>query len=203
MGLPEIMFRRSPEGVDKALRQGEVLANVLELRLKLESPSSGKPDSIYEANPVKHPYAIIVSQDCDLEQDFNYRFGKKGNQRNELPSVVLCQAEDIDEFIKSDLYRSLFKSSTFEGNFKKNNEFRYHFIQEVPSKLSATDERVPELGIDFKRYFGMPTADIYHQIRLGQTQRSTVLESPYRDHFSQRFYNFNNRIALPEEYASI
>lgn len=196
------MFRRSPSGVDQALRQGEVLANVLALQLKLESTSSYEPDSIYEANPIRHPYAIIVSQDCDLEQDFNYRYGKMGNQRHEMPSVILCQAEDIDEFIKSDLYRSLFTSRTFVGNFKNNNEFRYHFIQEVPSELSATDQRVPELGIDFKRYFGMPTADIYHRITLGQTQRSTVLESPYRDHFSQRFYNFNNRIALPEEYES-
>ena len=203
MGKPEIMFRRSPVGVDEALRQGEVLANVLELQPRLESMSGLEADTTYEANPIEHPYAIIVSQDCDLEQDFSFRYRKKGNQRHELPSVILCQAEDIDEFISSDLYRSLFSSSTFEGNFKKNNEFRYHFLQEVPSELSATNARVPELGIDFKRYFGMPTAEIYHRIRFGQTQRSTILESPYRDHFSQRFYNFNNRIALPEEYASI
>jgi len=196
------MFRRSPNGVDKALRQGEVLKDVLELQLRLESVGNLESNTVYEAYPIKHHYAIIVSQDCDLEQDFNYRYGETGNQRNELPSVLLCQAEDIDEFIRSDLYRTLFRSSTFEGNFKKNNEFRYHFIQGVPSNLSATDQMVPELGIDFKRYFGMPTAEIYQRIRLGQTQRSTVLESPYRDHFSQRFYNFNNRIALPEEYAS-
>ena len=176
--------------------------NVVELQVRLESINSVSADRVYEANPIEHPFAIIVSQDCDLEQDFNYRYGNKGNQRNELPSVLLCQAEDIDEFMNSEVYRSLFSSSTFKGNFKNNNEFRYHFIQEIPAELSAIAQRVPELGIDFKRYFSMPTAEVYRRIKLDHTQRSSVLESPYRDHFSQRFYNFNNRIALPEEYAS-
>ncbi len=202
MGTSEIMFRRSCSGVDKALRQGEILTNVVELQVRLESIGSVDSDRVYSANPIEHPFAIIVSQDCDLEQDYNFRYSNKGNQRNELPSVLLCQAEDIEEFMKSDVYRSLFTSRTFTGNFKNNNEFRYHFIQEVPAELCAIDQRVPELGIDFKRYFSMPTAEVYHRIRLDHTRRMSVLESPYRDHFSQRFHNFNSRVALPEEYES-
>lgn len=202
MGTPELMFRRSCSGVGKALRQGEILTNVVELQIRLESIGSANFDSVYEANPIEHLFAIIVSQDCDLEQDFNYRYGDKGNDRNELPSLLLCQAEDVEEFMKSEKYRSLFVSKTFKGNFKNNNEFRYHFIQEIPAELSAVDRRLPELGIDFKRYFSMPTAEVYHRINLDHTQRCSVLESPYRDQFSQRFYYFNNRIALPEEYLS-
>lgn len=203
MGIPEIMFRRSPNGVGKALRQGEILTNVVELQIGLESIGSVDSDSVFEANPIEHPFAIIVSQDCDLEQDFNYRYGNRGNQRNELPSVLLCQAEDIEEFVKSEVYRNLFTSKTFRGNFKNNNEFRYHFIQEIPAELSAIDQRVPELGIDFKRYFSMPTAEVYYRIKLDHTQRNSVLASPYRDHLSQRFFSYNNRIALPEEYESV
>lgn len=196
------MFRRSVSGVGTALRQGEILTNVIELQVRLESIGGVNSDSVYEANPIEHLFAIIVSQDCDLEQDFNYRYGSKGNVRNELPSVLLCQAEEVDEFVKSAMYRGLFNSRTFTGNFKNNNEFRYHFIQEIPTNLSAVDRRVPELGIDFKRYFSMPTAEIYHRIKFDETQRCSVLESPYRDHFSQRFFNFNSRVALPEEYES-
>lgn len=203
LGAPEIMFRRSRSGVDEALRQGEILTNVVELQVRLESIASVNSDSVYQANPIQHSFAIIVSQDCDLEQDFNYRYGNRGNDRNELPSVLLCQAEDIEDFINSEKYRTLFTSKTFKGNFKNNNEFRYHFVQEIPAALSAVDKRVPELGIDFKRYFSMPTAEVYHRINLDHTRRCSVLESPYRDHFSQRFYNFNNRIALPEEYESV
>ena len=184
------------------MRQGEILRNVVELQVRLESIGSEHFDSVYEANPIEHLFAIIVSQDCDLEQDFNYRYGSRGNVRNELPSLLLCQAEDVEEFVKSEMYRSLFNSKTFTGNFKNNNEFRYHFIQEIPTNLNAVESRVPELGIDFKRYFSVPTAEVYHRIKLDETQRCSVLESPYRDHFSQRFYNFNSRVALPEEYES-
>ena len=202
MGRPEIMFSCSPDGIGKALKQGEILTNVVELQIKLKSIISVDADSVYGANPVKHPFAIIVSQDCDLEQDFNHRYCGKGNQRNELPSILFCQAEDVDEFRKSEVYRSLFTSSTFVGNFKKNNEFRFHFIQEIPAEFSAHDKRLPELGIDFKRYFSLPTAEVYRRIKLAHTQRMTRLQSPYLEHFCDRFYNFNNRIALPEEYAS-
>ena len=202
MGQPEIMFCRSPDGVGHALRQGEILSNVVHLQIDPEQIKSVDADSVYDFDPVKHPFAIVVSQDCDLEQDFNYRFGNVGNQRNELPTVLLCQAEEVDEFVKSEMYRSLFTSRTFTGNFKNNNEFRYHFIQEIPAQFCAMDRRLPELGIDFKRYFSMPTAELYHRIKLYHTRRMSVLESPYRDHFSQRFHNFNSRVALPEEYES-
>ena len=203
MGNPEQMFKCSPVGIDCALRQGEILTNVIELQIKLEIITSVDDDSAYSANPVKHPYAVIVSQDCDLQQDFNYRYHDIGNQRHELPSVLLCQAQDVDKFSKSELYRSLFESRTFEGYFKKNNEFRYHFIQEIPAKYDACNKALPELGIDFKRYFSMPTAEVYHRIKLTHTERRSMLKPPYRDHFCDRFYSFNKRIALPEEYESI
>ncbi|MDE2857267.1 MAG: hypothetical protein OXN94_05405 [Chloroflexota bacterium] len=202
MGKPEIMFLRSPVGFDEALRQGEILTNVVEVQIELESISGVNADNVYRANPIKHPFAIIVSQDCDLEQDFNYRFGDKGNQRNLLPSILFCQAESVKDFEKSRGYRSLFNSRTFKNNFSNNDAFRYHFIQEISAELDARNSGLPELGIDFKRYFSMPTAEIYHRIELTHTYRRSVLRSPYRDHLSQRFYNFSSRVALPEEYES-
>lgn len=202
MGKPEIMFSRSPDGIGIALRQGEILTNVVELQVDPETIKSVDADSVYDVDPVKHPFAIIVSQDCDLEQDFNYRYHDKGNDRNVLPSILFCQAMDADRFRKSEVYRSLFTSSTFTGNFKNNDAFRYHFIQRVSVELDAHNCGLPELGIDFKRYFSMPTAEVYHRIDVGHTLRRSVLQSPYRDHFSDRFFNFSSRVALPEEYES-
>ena len=203
MGKSELMFLPSPKGKDCALRQGEILTNVVELRIKLENITEVNAGNGYSADPVIHPFAIIVSQDCDLEQHYNFKFHKNGNHRHDLPSILFCQAEDVDSFRKSELYRSLFKSNTFQGNFKNNDVFRYHFIQEIPAKYDARMCGLPELGIDFKRYFSMPADEVYDRIKLAHTQRRSVLKSPYRDHFSQRFYNFNNRIALPEEYESV
>lgn len=202
MGKPEIMFLRSPVGIGQSLKQGEILTNVVELHVKPNSIKNLDSDSLYVVNPIKHPFAIIVSQDCDLEQDFNYRFKDKGNPRHELPSVLFCQAQSVKNFQNSADYKNLFKSRTFKNYFTNNNEFRYHFIQEIPEEYDACNCGLPELGIDFKRYFSLPTVEIYHRIKLTHTYRRSVLKSPYRDHFNQRFHNFNNRVALPEEYES-
>jgi hypothetical protein len=60
---------------------------------------------------------------------------------------------------------------------------------------------MPELGIDFKRYFTVPTDDVYRQFALGQeigVQRRAVLRPPFREDLAQRFYFFQARVALPE-----
>ena len=203
MGRPEIMFSRSPNGIGSALRQGEILSNVVELQIDPETINSVDADSVYDVDPVKHPFAIVVSQDCDLEQGYNFTVHDKGNLRHELPSILFCQAQDVDKFNKSHMYRSLFEEGPFRRDFRNNDVFRYHFIQAVPTELDTRDCGLPELGIDFKRHFSIPIVEVFRRIELGHTCRRTVLESPYRDHFSQRFYNFNNRIALPEEYESL
>ncbi|MCY3915562.1 MAG: hypothetical protein OXG49_06065 [Chloroflexi bacterium] len=202
MGKPEIMFSRSPYGIDSALRQGEVLSDVVELRIDPEQIESADADRVYVFDPVKHPFAIVVSQDCDLEQGHNFAVHGKGNLRHELPSILFCQAQDVDKFRKSLMYRTLFEEGPFRRDFRNNDVFRYHFIQAVPADLDSGDCGLPELGIDFKRYFSIPIAEVNRRIELGHTCRRTVLESPYRDHFSRRFFNFNSRVALPEEYES-
>jgi len=202
LGNPEMMFLRSPEGIGKALRQGEILANVVELQIEPKSIRLDDLDSVYDVNPVLHPFAIVLSQDCDLEQDFNFRYNAKGNMRHELPSILFCQAEDADKFAESERYKGLFSGSKFPDDFTRNNEFRYHFIQNVPLEFDRENCGLPNLGMDFKRYFTMPTAEVYQRVRLAHTQRRTQLQSPYLEHFCDRFHNFNNRIALPEEYES-
>ena len=202
MGKPEIMFSRSPADIGSALRQGEILSDVVELKVAPETICNVDADSDFDFEPVSHPFAIVVSQDCDLEQGYNFTIHDKGNLRHELPSILFCQAQDVDKFRVSEDFRALFKSNTFKNDFKNNDVFRYHFIQEIPIEFDARNEGLPELGLDFKRYFSIGVAEVYRRIELGHTHRRTVLKSPYRDHFSRRFFNFNSRIALPEEYES-
>ena len=202
MGNSGKMYSPSPHGLSGALRQGEILTNVVELQIKLETITSIEAEADYSAKPVKHPFAIVVSQDCDLEQDFNFRFNDVGNVRHELPSILFCQVMEAKQFIKGP-HNHLFNSSTFKGNFEKNIDFRFHFLQEVPAEFDLFRDGVPELAMEFKRCFSMPTAEVYHRIKLSQTERRFHLLSPYREHFCDRFHNFNNRIALPEEYESV
>ena len=202
MGNSGKMYSPSPHGLSGALRQGEILTNVVELQIKLETITSIEAEADYSAKPVKHPFAIVVSQDCDLEQDFNFRFYKKGKPRNILPSVLFCQVMETEKLEKG-LHKHLFDSKTFKDYFRNNKDFRFHFVQEIPAEYDALGKKLPELGMEFKRYFSMPTAEIYHRIEMSHTQRRCRLQSPYVEHFCDRFYNFNKRIALPEEYQSV
>lgn len=202
MGDPEKMFCPSPAGVSSALRQGEVLSNAVELQIVLGSIAETASESTYEAYPIKHPFVIIVSQDCDLEQDFNFRFRNIGRQRHELPSVLFCQAMQAKEFVKNPRHSSIFGSKTNLRHFQNNDDYRFHFIQAIPEEFDTLGRGLPELGIEFKRYFSLPTGEVYHRIKLDHTQRRCRLKSPYLEHFCNRFHHFNNRIALPEQYES-
>ncbi len=203
MGNPQNMFFASPKGINGALRQGEILSSVFELQIVLEDTLGKAERCNYEADAIEHPFAIIVSQDCDLEQDFNYRFHSRGKERHQIPSVFFCQAMDADDFRKGDQHKHLFNSSTFENNFKHNDDFRFHFVQKIPPEYDALNMGLPELAMEFKRYFSMPTAEVYHRVKLSHTWRRCHLKSPYLEHFCDRFHYFNNRIALPEEYESV
>ena len=56
---------------------------------------------------------------------------------------------------------------------------------------TAIGEGMPELGIDFKRYFTIPTDEVYFRIRA-EAQRRSRLRSPYLEHLSNRFYSFQS-----------
>lgn len=67
---------------------------------------------------------------------------------------------------------------------------------------TSRGEGAPELVIDFKRYFTLPTGELYRWIALGETRRRCRLRSPYMEHLSSRFAYFLSRVALPEDYRS-
>lgn len=60
MGNPEIMFSRSPVGKERALRQGEILSNVVELQIDPKTINGANGESVYDVDPVEHPFAIVV-----------------------------------------------------------------------------------------------------------------------------------------------
>ena len=65
--LPPFYVASRAEG---PLRQAEILSNVHQHKIALESLSN--PEGI-EVDPIDHELTIILSQDCDLEQDFKRR----------------------------------------------------------------------------------------------------------------------------------
>lgn len=185
----------APSTKSEPLRQTEVLSNVIETRQSLASfQGKGEP----EIERTKHPYALVVSQDCDLEQDFLARFSGGAGVPPErlLPNVLLCVVVTVEE-----LHARTPKGSDIWKRVVGNKDERYHFLQKVDPSEDALGEGLPAMGIDFKRCFTVPTDELYSQLGTDVKRRCRMV-SPYLEHFASRFAYFLSRVALPRPHAA-
>lgn len=178
-----------------SLRQAEILSDVIEFRLTLDSLQNRKEAA--EVRPTKHPLAIIITQDCDLEQDFFARFPvapRKVMAARFLPNILLCHVVTVPE-----LMAITPPGSDIWNRVKQNKDERYHVLESVPASQDALGIGMPSMGIDFKRLLTIPTDEVYAQLEM-QARRRCVLASPYLEHLSTRFAYFLLRVALPRPH---
>jgi hypothetical protein len=149
---------------------------------------------VYE---VTHGYAVVLTQDCDLEQDFSVRQKQIASDKL-LPSVLFCEVATAEELFGR--VKSL--GSKLWDRIRINKDERYHFLQKIEADRDGLGLGMPELGIDFKRYFTIPTDEVYKRIEIGKAKRRCALVSPYLEHLSSRFAYFLSRVALPENHFS-
>lgn len=178
------------------LRQCEILSDLVQVRQTLATLAAQEE---LEVEFIRHPYALIISQDCDLDQDFAARFPTVGEPELDkfLPNVLFCEASTAEAIYG--LTRP--KGRDIWKRILQNNDQRYHFLQRVQSSEDALALGLPELCIDFKRHFSIPTDEVYARLRLGTKRRSQLL-SPYLEHFASRFSHFLSRVALPADHVS-
>ena len=186
------------------LRQGEILSNLLQLPLDPDKvdlaldPEKGEDNRRTFIQPVYHPFSIVVSQDCDLDWDFKARKNEDPTQRHKLlPNILFCMVTTAEELrgrsdMKSDIWKRV----------KGNKDERYHFFQKVEPAWDLLGQGLPELGADFKRYFTIPTNEVYFQLEKSTANRRCRLASPYLEHFASRFSYYLSRVALPEDHYS-
>jgi hypothetical protein len=194
MPQPDEVWSPSP---DAAIRQCEILSGVIQTGVS--------PDAIGVPGPVqlltvRHAWVLVLSQDCDLDWDHALRQQDADvpGHNKELPNILLCHAYTIDEIhdrpqVKSDILRRI----------RQNQDERFHTLDEVPAELDREGIGIPELILDFKRYFTIPTAELYGRMSLNAdhaeaARRHAFLISPFRDEVARRASAFHARIALPE-----
>lgn len=174
------------------LRQGEIVSNLIQAHL---DPASIRSRSGLSVLAKVHNVAIVISQDCDLDWDFKARSGQ-ANPDKLLPNVLFCEAITAEELRgKPDI------NSQKWNNIKINKDERYQFLQAVLPVQDRLKQGLPELGIDFKRYFTIPAEEVYLRLMF-ETQRRCHLISPYVEHLSARFYYFQSHIGLPADHFS-
>jgi len=171
-------------------RQGEVLTDVVQRRRSFQSLALAAS----EIEEILHPYCIIASQDCDLEQDHDARHGGNTAPDKIVPNVLLLQA-----VTKNELILGLAPGSDIRRNVLGNKHDRYQILERVEAADDALGNGLPSLGVDFKRYFTVPTDELYAQLTSGM-QRRTQLSSNYLERFNQRFAGYLSRVALLREH---
>lgn len=179
------------------LRQGEILTNLGQFQLDLATIGT----NAIRGDTIRHPFAVILTQDCDLEQDHRVRFPAPQASDKLIPSVFFCDIIPAEELF-SPIVAKLGKKSKAWERIQQNNDIRYHFLQRVEPGCDRLYEELPELAIDFKRYFTLPTEEVYKRIGLGEAMKRGVLVSPYLEHLSSRFASYLSRVALPEDHFS-
>ncbi len=183
---------------DSPLRQGEILTGVVQYNPVISEMQQETQESCdLSFTPILHPYTIVITQDCDLDWDYKARITSNANPTKLLNSILMC------EIATAAVVRSTDGVNRKEWDLVVTHRHeRFYFFEKVLPEFELQQEGLPELTADFKRVFSLDSATLYRQIEIGVVKRRTVLISPYLEHFSRRYHNFHNRVALPFQYES-
>ena len=142
-------------------------------------------------------YALVINQDCDLEQDFNNKAKVTADSHDKfLPTIIFLPA----------YIAARFRSGTHRGNeikamnwnsdkwkeIKSNQNPRFHHIQ--PNETF----QLPELVIDFKHLYAMNRDLAYKSL---PSIYFLSFAEVYRENISQRYTSYLGRIGLPDNIA--
>ncbi len=154
-------------------------------------------DGFLELSRITFPYVIVLTQDCELEQDYRVRWSRKGTQNDDkrLLSILVAPLYNVEHVYAGEhlsgldmTMRSIRKNKTDGRNLRNNDTPRYHYI-EFPSSVQLAASVV-----DFKHYFSV---NIEYLKKMKQTNFVCKVAEIYREAVSQRFSAFLSRIALP------
>ncbi|HMH70040.1 MAG TPA: hypothetical protein VK502_01450 [Candidatus Saccharimonadales bacterium] len=144
------------------------------------------------------PYIVVVSQDCDLEQDAAARVATPKKHDTYLDTILICPAFIAETFRAGQHMAELGMEMEPKGKAKgttwnyihSNRDPRYHLLD------AGDSDGMPELVVDFKRYYTIPRSHMYENY---DDHFKTSVNELYRELLSQRFASFLSRVGLPTE----
>lgn len=183
---------------DGEIHQGDILIGI-----KFQYISTNRAGDAELSLGFPFPYAVVLSQACDLEQHYGNLKAKAEAGKTEgakpknddkiLDTVLVCPAFASEKFLAGQHIDN--RQMTVHGSsqrtlekFQKNDEYnRYHYLDPLA-------ETFPELIIDFKKFHTVPI-DILEEYY--ESSYLASLKELYRERLSQRFSNYLSRIGLP------
>lgn len=181
------MFLISPEA--GCFRQGEILSHVIQLHVDPASLEDPEGQSFEERT---HPFAVILTQDCDLDWDFQTRTAEMTadtRKRKHLPNILLCELFEVDTL------KPQYNSNLWQ-RISRNQDERFHYLAACHGQDDRKGAGLPVLVVDFKRVFSIPTEELYKRVTSG-LERRTTLSIPFSQDLANRFGCYMLRVALP------
>jgi hypothetical protein len=183
-----VKIKNSKQG---RLRQGDIYKNVEYVEYIVEKEGN------LEISKISFPFIIVLTQDCDLEQDYKVRWAikKPSNSDKRLFSVIVAPLYNEEHFYIGEHLKDLgyemekIKKTGTKGELIGKNEIpRYHYVKFPPITPIANSI------IDFKHYFSVNGEYLK---RMKSTNYVCQIAELYRESISQRFANYLARIGLP------
>lgn len=161
-----------------------------------------------EISKIIFPYVVILTQDCDLLQDYKTRSNQRIvdgliSSNNVLISVLvapLYNAEHVLEGIHlSELERSMLKIARYKRRREETTDYkrlvqnetpRYHYLD------FGKTSNISPFVIDFKHYFSLNANYLYD---IKKEKFVCKISEIYREDISQRFASYLSRVGLPDE----
>lgn len=151
-----------------------------------------------EVSKIVFPLVVVLTQDCDLEEEHRVRWGGSSKQSQDkwLISVLVAPLYNVEHVYQgqhlADLGMTMepINAKRSPGQNLRNNERpRYHFLSFPPQQPIA------DSVVDFKHYFSVNGA----YLRRLRTYNFVCCLAPlFREDLSQRFSAYLARIGLPE-----
>lgn len=138
----------------------------------------------------QHPFAIVLSQDCDLAADYRARRGP--GSKSAMNGILLFEAHPLEGFMGNLGFNSKEKKQVMQYDHA-----RYHTLERGTATDDLQAQGFTALAIDFRRYFTLTADDIIGQLTLS-ARRRTRLVSPFVEHLQSRAMTYLGRVALPD-----
>lgn len=185
---------------DKRIRQGDIYRDIDYFeRVQVE----GDEVTIQK---ISFPLVIVLTQDCDLEQDAAYYVAESKKPENEdkrLLSVIVAPLYNEDIFLQGEHLcdESInYKMQVIPKTGKKGKlttQYRFLTQNEIPRYhylLFDESVQIANSVIDFKHYF---TVNVECLSQARQDKFVCKVSKLYRERICQRFANYLSRIGLP------
>lgn len=150
------------------------------------------------------PYAIIISQGCDVLSMGEIAISHEGKMTKFMPSILMCPIYHADYVSKAEHMDEVFSNLGLQDDendnrvmyTKKDKEvmqkdwhYRFHMLRVVIGKDVVMDNTL----LDFKHYFTVPASYLVKN----RKNRIFHLEDIYAEQITLKFSTFLARVAMP------